>query len=136
MIDVLDFRPVLAPMVVVLSHEIAEQISRASALFKYSLPKSPTMDLIGDLVGRKSIIAINGEDWKNTRRQFNGAFSTTHLYTLLPQIVDKVNRFFKRLDRLAEKGTEFPLDEYCTSLTFDVIGMYAQIFSTLCSEDL
>lgn len=62
--------------------------------------------------------------------QFNGAFSTTHLYTLLPQIVDKINRFFERLDRLAEEGIEFALDGYCTSLTFDVIGTYARIPST------
>lgn len=81
------------------------------------------MALLGHLIGKKSLIAIDGEDWKNTRRQFNGAFSTTHLYTLLPQIVEKVNRFFERLDRLAEKGTEFALGGYCTSLTFDIIGM-------------
>jgi cytochrome P450 len=130
MIDVLDFRPVFfAPMAVVMSHEFAEQISRTSALFKYSVPKSPTIGLLRYLIGDKSIIVIDGEDWKNTRRQFNRAFSTTHLYTLLPQIVDKINRFCERLDRLAEKGTEFALEEYCTALTFDVIGMYSRILS-------
>ncbi|KAL2169224.1 hypothetical protein VTG60DRAFT_6304 [Thermothelomyces hinnuleus] len=39
----LDLRPVSYPMVVINSHEIAEQVSRVSKLFPWSTPKSPTM---------------------------------------------------------------------------------------------
>ncbi|QGA18889.1 hypothetical protein EYB26_006574 [Talaromyces marneffei] len=124
-----------SPLVFVMSHEIAEQLSRASALFKYSVPKSPTIGLLHYLIGKQSIIVINGEDWKNTRRRFNGAFSTAHLYTLLPQIVEKIRRFFERLDKRAENGTEFALEEYCTSLTFDVIGTVIMNEDFNCQQD-
>ena len=67
---------------------------------------------------------IDGDIWKKTRKQFNGAFSLAHLYTLLPGVLDKVDRFIARLDDFAEKGTEFELGEYCTTLTFDIIGMF------------
>jgi hypothetical protein len=52
----LDLRPVTYPMVVVTSHEVAEQISRVSKLFPWSTPKSPTMGALVQLIGPESIL--------------------------------------------------------------------------------
>ena len=54
----MDLRPFTAPIVIVLSYDIAEQVTRASKSFPWSLPKSPTMLEMRDLVGHNSILAI------------------------------------------------------------------------------
>ncbi len=42
-IMLLDVRPLALPTAVIASHEVAEQISRATRSHPYSAPKSPTM---------------------------------------------------------------------------------------------
>jgi hypothetical protein len=54
----LDLRPVNYPMVIVASHDIAEQISRVTKLNPESVPKSPTMQQgYRRLIGANSIIS-------------------------------------------------------------------------------
>jgi len=55
----MDFRPVGQAMLIIASHEIAEQMSRATRAFPYGLPKAPeTLDLT-DLDGFHSILFAN-----------------------------------------------------------------------------
>jgi cytochrome P450 len=54
----IDLRPIRPPMVIVGSHEIAEQISKASKLFPYSIPKMPQgYDHMVHIIGPTSILA-------------------------------------------------------------------------------
>lgn len=56
-IMLLDNWPVVAPMVVIASHEVAEQVSKPSKYFpQYSAPKSPSVDHIISLIGPNSIL--------------------------------------------------------------------------------
>ncbi|KAL6233054.1 hypothetical protein BDW75DRAFT_246816 [Aspergillus navahoensis] len=118
----LDLRPAFFPVVVVYSHHLAEQISRATPQFKYSLPKAPLQDLIGHVIGRDSFLVSNGEQWKDSRKVFNAAFAPNHLASFIPPILDKIQVFLRALDVHARSGDEFNLGERCTLLTFDVIG--------------
>ncbi|KAF2792269.1 cytochrome P450 [Melanomma pulvis-pyrius CBS 109.77] len=119
----IDLRPVNYPTVFVASHEIAEQISRATKLSPESVPKSPTMqDSYRRLIGAKSIISEGGASWKALRKRFNPGFAPQHLLTLLPQILEKTTTFISKLDALAESGVDFDMDPLCTNLTFDIIG--------------
>jgi cytochrome P450 len=120
----LDLRPAFYPIAVVYSHELAEQISRATPQFKYSVPKAPLQDIIGHVIGRDSFLMNNGEPWRDTRKMFNTAFSPNHLMTFIPSILDKIDTFLGVLDGHARSGTEFELGERCTLLTFDVIGKW------------
>ena len=52
----MDIRPVSYALCVVLSHDVAEQISRSSKQFPYSTPKSPTFQELVPIVGSHSII--------------------------------------------------------------------------------
>lgn len=52
----LDLRPVNYPMVLVTSHEVAEQISRVSPSQPWSAPKSPTLSGLVRLIGADSIL--------------------------------------------------------------------------------
>jgi cytochrome P450 len=65
---------------------------------------------------------FQGEEWKTLRKRFNPGFAPQHLMTLLPKIVKMSRRFINTLDRFAESGEEFRLDEPCINLTFDIIG--------------
>ncbi|KAH6611701.1 cytochrome P450 [Chaetomium sp. MPI-SDFR-AT-0129] len=117
-----DLRPVNYPMVIVNSHEVAEQISRASKQFAWSTPKSPTMDALLRVIGRESILTRQGEDWKQVRKRFNPGFAPQHLMSLLPCILDKTEIFVDHLNRYADSNEEFPLLEFTINLTFDIIG--------------
>lgn len=55
-IMLVDLRPVNPPMVLIPSHEIAEQISKTSKLFPLSTPKSPTWARMIPITGRTSIL--------------------------------------------------------------------------------
>ncbi|KAI1446943.1 cytochrome P450 [Annulohypoxylon stygium] len=88
----LDLRPFGPPMVVVRSHEVAEQVSKASKSLPYSLPKMPSV--YGHMVhvtGRTSILA-------------------THSST-----------FLENLNRFSRIGGVFSLVELTGNLTFDII---------------
>ncbi|KAL1634552.1 hypothetical protein SLS56_002245 [Neofusicoccum ribis] len=134
-----DFRPFHYELAIISSHEIAEQISKTSKTFPYSVPKSPTMSKsslsnytasltrsgqadVMPLVGRYSLLNAEDEIWKALRRTYNPGFAPTHLVTLLPRIVEKTNIFVSRLDELVRSGKPSALDELCVNLTFDIIG--------------
>lgn len=48
--------PIIPPLVYVFSHDIAEQITRASTQYPYSTPKASSIERLGDLLGETSIL--------------------------------------------------------------------------------
>lgn len=119
----LDFRPVQYPLLLVTTHELAEQLTRTTKSHPYSITKSPTIQgEFGALVGKRSILTEHGESWKALRKQFNAGFAPQHLVTLLPVIVDKTNIFIEKMDAVAKSGAVTELDGLCVNCTFDIIG--------------
>jgi cytochrome P450 len=116
-----DFRPVNRPMVLITSHEIAEQVTKSSKLFPTSLPKSD-LSYMHHLTGRSSILLAHGDEWKALRRRYSQAFAPQHLLTLLPCILDKTSTFVQRIDALADSGQDFPILNLAINLTVDIIG--------------
>ncbi|KAI0602681.1 cytochrome P450 [Biscogniauxia sp. FL1348] len=116
-----DLRPVNRPMVLVSSHEIAEQVSKASKDFPTSIPKADLSYLL-PLIGPTSILGAHGDGWKELRKRYNPAFAPQHLMTLLPCILDKTAILIRHLDALAQTGKEFSLLTLAINLTFDIIG--------------
>lgn len=55
-IMLVDNWPIVPPMAVIASHQVAEQISKPSNAFPYSAPKSWSLDHAKDLIGHKSIL--------------------------------------------------------------------------------
>ncbi|KAL2845518.1 cytochrome P450 [Aspergillus pseudoustus] len=119
---IVDLRPVLYTICVICSHEVAEQISRASRTFPYSLPKGDVLENFTPLIGERSILSAQGSEWKALRKQFNPGFAPQRLISLLPEILDRVQRFVDILDEHAVSGEVVALDELCINLTFDIIG--------------
>ncbi|KAF2198204.1 cytochrome P450 [Delitschia confertaspora ATCC 74209] len=131
-----DIRPINYGMLLVGSHEVADQCTRPSKLFPYSVPKSKTIDLsFRRLIGARSILTMEEHEWKILRKRFNHGFAPQHLITLLPQILEKTLIFMSKLDALAASGEEFDMDPLCTDLTFDIIGAIVMNLNFGAQED-
>ena len=118
-----DVRPARYPLLLITSHELAEQISRSTKQQPYSVTKSPTaQSTIGAIVGDQSMVTEEGESWKALRKRFNPAFSPQHLRSMLPTIFDKTDIFMKKLDVLVDSGAVDEIEALCTNVTFDIIG--------------
>lgn len=108
-------------MLIIADPTVAEAISQPSTDFKYSTPKSDTLQAMSRLVGPHSLVLIEGEAWKTQRRRFNKGFSPAHLNTLTPMIVEKMRIFLDRLKACARTEEAFALKEPTQDLTTDVI---------------
>ncbi|KAF0325765.1 cytochrome P450 52A11 [Colletotrichum asianum] len=93
----IDFWPLNNPMLLIRNHDVAEQISKQSQLWPYSLPKSPSFKEYLPLVGEHSLI------WGSV-------------------VLDKTTIFVQILDEHAAKADVFDLSSPWTNLTFDIIG--------------
>jgi cytochrome P450 len=104
-------------MVIVGDQAVAEKVVHLN-----SLTKSPTYSDNLPVIGKHSIITLEGEEWKKVRRLFNPAFSTRHLETLLGPILEEINIFIDRLRQFAKTNEVFTANEVVTNLTIDIIG--------------
>ncbi|KAL2819493.1 cytochrome P450 [Aspergillus granulosus] len=125
----LDYRPICRPVVVVASHEVAEQISRPTQLFRTGTPKF-NLGYMAPIIGQTSMLSAEGNDWKALRKTFNPWFSLQNLMTFLPAILDKTMIFVAHLDRLSETGEEAALMGLTMNLMHDITG------ATVFDEDL
>ncbi|KAH7304088.1 cytochrome P450 [Stachybotrys elegans] len=117
-----DLRPVNPPMTLITNHEMAEQISKASKLYPLSTPKSPTWTHMIPILGKTTLTAREGSDWKDLRRAYNPGFAPQHIWSLLPLILERMEPFLNYLDGFANSGHEFSLETLLSNLTFDIIG--------------
>jgi hypothetical protein len=74
-----DLRPTMRGMIVVASHGIAEQLSRSTRMFPYSVTKSPTMSGIEQLIGKKSLITAEVGNADRPLSKNDGPRSTVYL---------------------------------------------------------
>ena len=121
----MDLAPVDTPMIVVAEPQVAEAIAQPSAEYKYSIPKSDTVQALHRLIGRESIIVAEGEEWRNLRRRFNKGFAPAHLHSLSTLIISKTQIFINRLQDTARTGKVFELKEFAQDLTTDIITQLA-----------
>lgn len=116
-----DLRPVNRPVVLITSHDVAEQVSRASANWPTSIPKSYPGQMVY-LTGATSILVSHGDSWKQLRKRYSPAFAPQHLMTLLPAVLDKTMILVGHLERMAKTGEEFSLVTLGVNVAFDIIG--------------
>ncbi|KAI5365287.1 putative cytochrome P450 [Septoria linicola] len=114
----LDMWPVSDPMIAIMDPAISQQFSTEYQALKHtSLPT-----FLEPLVGKNDMVSANGPLWKKWRSMFNPGFSTQHLITLVPGIVDDASIYVEKLTEHAQKQDLFRLEEETTRLTIDVIG--------------
>ena len=115
----LDFWPLGPRLLLIGDPEVSSQFITTGQ----SLPKSPLeTNYMNVFLGKGNMVSAEGEQWKRLRSMFNPGFSSSHLMTLVPYIVDASMVFYDVLCRKAETGELFQLEEYATRLTIDIIG--------------
>lgn len=122
---IIDLAPIDRTMMIVCHPQIAEALTQPSPEYKYSLPKSNTLQALTKLIGDKSLLILEGEEWRTLRRRFNKGFAPAHLNTLIPLIVSKTRIFVDKLKNLAEDHSAFELAGLAADLTLDVITQVA-----------
>lgn len=121
----IDMAPVDRATLVICDPTVAEIITQPSSEFRYSTPKSNTLQAMTKLVGDHSLVIIEGDEWRTQRRRFNKGFAPAHLNTLIPFVVSKTKIFLDRLMRHARDGDAFILRDTAADLTTDVITQIA-----------
>ncbi|KAJ4339409.1 hypothetical protein N0V95_007787 [Ascochyta clinopodiicola] len=119
-----DWRPVEKfPILFILDHDVAEQVTRSSKMFPTSLPKHPAIQHLAPLVGARSLVTTDGDEWKALRKRILPGFAPQHLLSLVDVILDKTSTFIELMEEKAVTGETFRLDSYTTNLVFDIIGI-------------
>lgn len=114
----LDVWPVNSPMIAIMDPAICQYFTVEHTTDKAdSLP-----EFLYALAGKDDMVSANGAVWKKWRTMFNPGFSTQHLLTLVPGIVDDALIYVEKLGQHAHLGEIFRLEEDTTRLTVDVIG--------------
>ena len=114
----LDTWPVGQQICAIVDPETAQQPT-----VQRSLPKHETLDgAIHPITGYNSIVTLEGQEHKRWRSIFNPGFSTAHLISLVPGIVEDCELFASILAKNIETKDIFQLEEVATKVTIDVIG--------------
>lgn len=114
----MDLWPVAEPFVAIMDPDICQQFSVETQPLKH-----PSLKLFMEpLVGKDDMVSSDGQKWKKWRSMFNPGFSTQHLTTLVPGIVDDCLVYCDILDENAKSKCIFRLEEASTRLTIDIIG--------------
>ena len=103
----------------------AETCVQPSPEYKYSIPKSDTMNAMKPLIGKESLITAEREEWKNLRKRFNKGFAPAHLHNLSPLIISKTRVFVDRIQDAAKTQVVVPLKQFAQDLTTDIITQLA-----------
>lgn len=72
--------------------------------------------------GPGNLVSSEGSEWKRWRSCFNPGFSTAHLMSLVPVIVDQCEIFSRQMDKHARSNDLFRFEVAATKLTVDIIG--------------
>ncbi|KAF2681620.1 cytochrome P450 [Lentithecium fluviatile CBS 122367] len=108
--------PIYPAFFVTSSPEISAQIA-----VTHNLPKTTQLEsTLLPITGGRSLIAMNGDEWKTWRGLFNPGFSSASMLENVPHIVDCVQVFCEKLKEQSGRGI-LCLDELTTRLTTDVI---------------
>ncbi|KAF9876540.1 cytochrome p450 [Colletotrichum karsti] len=119
-----DWRPLESFMILfVLDNEVAEQITRPTKQYSTSVPKHPAMQDLAPLVGARSLVTTDGDEWKGLRKRILPGMAPQHLLSLVKVILNKTELFINLMEEKASTGEAFNIDEYTTNLAFDVIGI-------------
>jgi cytochrome P450 len=93
-----------------LDEKAAEQILQID-----NLPKSkPAYDDLKYVIGKNSLVVIEGERWKRLRKMFNPAFAPSHIETFIPVILDESLLFIDILNKVADTGEIVKMNDLTT----------------------
>jgi cytochrome P450 len=121
----LDLWPIADSQVLLTDPELMNQVTITKPLQIHPMAD----DFLAPIVGRNTIATSNGPVWKRTHNVMAPAFSWSHIRTLTGMIADETMLFRSTLDRLAQSGEAFSLEDTAGRLVFDIIARIVFNFS-------
>jgi len=116
----LDVWPFGEPFLVITSPHLANQVASNPAI---ALEKPDALrKWFWSITGGISIFDAPAKDWKPLRGLFNRGFSSNHMMTLVPAMVEETQVYCDILRKKAKKGGMFNMDPVNLRLMLDVIG--------------
>lgn len=113
-IDTWPFGP---PILAVAAPDPAYQITQS-----HSLPKFHALrEYMRPMTGGNDLTTMEGKEWKTWRNIFNPGFSSGHLNTLVPEIMEDISAFCEILRDLAKKPDIVLMDPLTSNLSLDII---------------
>lgn len=112
-----DTWPAAAPIMMIMNTEMANELTN-----KNFAPKHPIVDdFMKNFGGPGNLVSSEGAEWKKWRSVFNPGFSSGHLMTLVPAIVDQCKVFCDLMEAKAKNNELFRMETNATKLTIDII---------------
>lgn len=114
----LDIWPVRSPYLMLIKPDLVYQLTQAN-----QLPKDPGLTtFLTPLAGKYNLVTMQGALWKRWRSVFNPGFSSSHISSLVPGMVEKIEIFKNNLSQREKAGKMFFLEEMLLNPTIDIIG--------------
>lgn len=77
------------------------------------------------MTGGMDLTTLEGHAWKTWRNVFQPGFSSSHLMTKVPEMIEDILTFCEILRERAAKGEVFQMDPLTINLNLDIIGRLA-----------
>ena len=114
----LDLWPIAPSQVILTDPDLMNKVTVTRAMRVHSYAD----DFLVPIVGRNVIATSNGSVWKKTHNAMAPAFTWSHVKNLVEVMADETLLFRDTLDRLADSGEVFSMEETAAKLIFDVIA--------------
>lgn len=113
----LDLWPFSTPFLVITSPNMMHRL----------MAQSPPKDegfiyFMRPITGGQDLLCMEGQKWKTWRSTLSPGFSSSHIMSLVPDMITDILLFRDILQENATKGRTFALQKHVTDLTLDVIG--------------
>lgn len=76
------------------------------------------------ITGGHQLFTTDGPMWKYWRSTFAHGFSSSHIMTIIPELIEEALVFRDILYEKAEEGEKFPLESITTNLAADLVGKF------------
>lgn len=114
----LDLWPVAESQVVVTDVELMDQVHVKRAFPQHKISD----DYMAPIIGRNNIATANGRVWKFLHNAIAPALAPSHVKNLLSVMTEEIMTFRETLDRLADTGEVFSMEDISGKLIFDIIA--------------
>lgn len=76
------------------------------------------------ITGGPELFTMEGPMWKYWSSTFAHGFSSSHIMTVIPELIEEALVFREILREKAEEGVRFPLESITTTLAADLVGRF------------
>jgi cytochrome P450 len=114
----LDNWPFVTLILIVLKPDMIYQLMQEN-----QIPKDKGMYRFLELLtGKSDLVTLEGDMWKYWRAIFNPGFSSSHISSVVPGMIEEIRVFREILAKNVEEGRMMFLEKATLNLTIDIIG--------------